>query len=85
MPIVSIPVTEDTFARLTAWAESQHQTLEAAIVPVLDRLVPETTPTNERQRAFEELTRLIRSRADRYPSGFQVDASRESIYEGCGE
>jgi antitoxin (DNA-binding transcriptional repressor) of toxin-antitoxin stability system len=31
-------------------------------------------------RAFQELTTLVRSRADRYPPGHIIDDSRESIY-----
>lgn len=31
-------------------------------------------------RAFQKLTTLVRSRADRYPPGHVIDDSRESIY-----
>jgi hypothetical protein len=52
--------------------------------------VPDGTPVSLADdgdwfEAFHELTKLIESRPDRYPLGFQVDDSRESIYEGCGE
>lgn len=83
MPELTIP--EETYARLSAWAASRDQTVEEAVTPVLDSLAPVTPTPEERAQAHVELKRLARSRADRYPSGYRADDSRESIYEGCGE
>ena len=33
-------------------------------------------------QAFQELTSLVRSHADRYPPGHVIDDSRDSIYRG---
>lgn len=85
MPTISLTIPDDTFARLTEWAAERKQTVEEAVVPVLEGLAPSLPTAEDRVRAFGELTRLIQSRADRYPPGFRVDDSRERIYEGCGE
>ena len=85
MPTISVSVPDETYARLTAWAASHDQTIEEAIAPAIERLAPGIPTEEDRRRAFENLTRLIQSRADRYPPGFRVDASRESIYDGCDE
>ena len=73
MPTISISLPEDTYARLTCWAADRNQTLEEAVAPVLAELAPAVPSLGDRQKAFEELTRLIQSRAHRYPPGFRVD------------
>ena len=84
MPTINVP--ESTYARLKVWAAVHNQTVEEVVTPVLDQLVPEGPAADgDWLKAFDELTELIQSRADRYPPGFRVDDSRESIYEGCGE
>jgi hypothetical protein len=85
MPTLEISVPDDTFDRLTRWAAARNLTVEEAIAPILDVIAPRVPTQDERQHAFEELTKLIQSRSNRYPQGFRVDDSRESIYEGCGE
>ena len=81
----NIAVSEETYSRLSQWAASRNQSVDEAVAPMLAGLVPLIPTPDEQRRAFEELTKLIESRADRYPPGFQVNDSRESIYEGCGE
>ena len=49
-----------------------------------------TTPAPEPsdddwKTGFDQLLALVRSRAGRYPPGFQADVSREGMYQGCGE
>ena len=83
MPQFTIP--EETFSRLAERAAALNLTVEQLVLPVLDQVAPRTPSADERKRAFEELTRFIRSRADRYPPGHVLDDSRESIYEGRGE
>lgn len=82
MPTLSIKLPTDTFARLEEWAAARNQTVEEAVTPVIESLAP---PPDERRQAFDALTALIRSRANLYPPGFQVDSSRESIYGEAGE
>lgn len=42
-------------------------------------------PSQEWRRAFEAWMTDVQARAGRYPPGFVIDDSRESIYEGRGE
>jgi len=76
MPVLSIELPTDTFARLQKWATARNQTVEEAVTPVIEALAP--PPADERRQAFDDLTALIRSRANLYPPGFQVDSSREA-------
>ena len=81
MPTLNIELPTDTFTRLQKWAAARNQTVVEAVTPVIEALAP----PDERRQAFDDLTALIRSRAHLYPPGFQVDSSRESIYEESGE
>ena len=69
MPQLTIP--DDTFDRLTRRAAATGTTIEALALPALEQLAaaPPTVelPDDEWKRRFDDLTRLIRSRADRYP------------------
>jgi hypothetical protein len=47
---------------------------------------PQGAPSaDEWRKNFEAYLQGVAARADRYPPGFVVDDSRETIYEGCGE
>ncbi len=46
---------------------------------------PTTLSPDEWHRLFDAYMRQVAARAGRYPKGFVVDDSRESIYEGRGE
>lgn len=85
MPTLSIELPTDTFARLQRWAAARNQTVAEAVTPVIEGLAPPPPPSDERRQAFDALTALIQSRAHLDPPGFQVESSRESIYEGDGE
>ena len=84
MPTIDIP--EETYRRLTRRAAALHTTVESLALPALEGAAcepvvasaPAGVPRDEWQAG-------VRKRADRYPPGFRADASRESIYEGCGE
>lgn len=86
MPTVS--VSDQTFKRLAEKAAALNISVEEMIAPALDQLAAagrtngETSPATpeDRKRAFEEWTRLIESRADRYAPGHVLDDSRESLY-----
>jgi hypothetical protein len=94
---LTITVPDDTYQRLARRAAAAGTTVEALAAPVLERLAQETAahahpaappvdlPDDEWQRVLDQLIADADSRADRYPPGFRVDVSRESIYEGCGE
>lgn len=95
MPALDIPA--DTYARLAAQAVALGTTIEALALPALEEVAKGSTtkgnspaPANELsddewRRVFDKMLTDTRSRADRYPTGFRADVSRESIYEGCGE
>ena len=88
MPQITVP--EDVFRRLSELAASLNIPVDAFALPALRRLVDETdaarleTPlplTGEAwQAAMEEWRRAAASRAHRYPPGFVLDDSRETIY-----
>jgi hypothetical protein len=46
---------------------------------------PSPLSLDEWQRLFDAYMREVAARAGRYPKGFVVDDSRETIYEGRGE
>ena len=57
----------------------------------IEKSAPESEPATA-QRSFEAWKRdfdawmaAVEARAGRYPRGFVMDDSRESIYDGCGE
>ncbi len=85
MPTLNIP--EYTFRRLAARAAALNITVEEMVAPALDQLAkngnlsPQMPLTGEAwKQEFDAWTKEIESRADRYPPGFRVDDSRETIY-----
>lgn len=97
MPTIIVP--DDTYDRIASRAAVLGTTVEALVVPALEQLVevrqtngqpsatPGELPYDEWKANFDDLLALIRNRAERYnyPPGFEVDVSREAMYEGCGE
>jgi hypothetical protein len=90
--MASIEVSDEVYQRLVRRAASEHTTVENIVTPMLDYLANEnpssssSLPTlEERRRAFAEWMAVVAERAGRYPDGFVVDDSRESIYAGRGE
>ena len=92
--MATLNIKDDTYERLARKAVAQNTTVEDFVEPLLDRLA-ETEPTSatllplrtaaEREKALAEWMAQVQKRAGRYPAGFVVDDSRESIYEGRGE
>jgi len=87
MPHVTVP--EDTFRRLVAKAAALNISVDDLVQPALDRLADAGTPTPVSQLPLAgdawhaELNawkRDAESRAGRYPPGFVLDDSRETIY-----
>ena len=74
MPNVTIP--EDTFRRLAERAAAINISVDDLVKPALDRLAEAGTTTAE----LEAWKRDAESRAGRYPPGFVLDDSRETIY-----
>jgi hypothetical protein len=88
MPQLTIP--DDTYQRLACRAAALNMTVEQLVTSTLEQVAKSAEAggnlTEEQwQTRFDQLLATIRSRADRYPPGFQADVSRDSIYEGCGE
>jgi len=87
MPHVTVP--EDTFQRLSARAATLNISVDDLVKPALDRLAETGTSTLEPllpltgdawRAELEAWKRDAKSRADRYPPGFVLDDSRETIY-----
>ena len=91
MPSVTIP--NDVYERLAMRAAALGIGVEQ-LIPLLEhssessgnRRAPSTELSIEEwKKGFEAWMKEVQARAHRYPPGFVLDDSRESIYEGCGE
>ena len=87
MPKVTVPA--DTFRRLAARAAALNISVDDLVKPALDRLAETGTCAPEPplpltgdawQAELEAWKRDAESRAGRYPAGFVLDDSRETIY-----
>lgn len=94
MPSVTIP--EEVFERLSKRAAALNVTVEQLIAPLLDLAAeshgsghpaPSLTEASfdDWKKKFDAWMADVQGRAHRYPPGFVMDDSRESIYQGCGE
>ncbi len=97
MPTITVP--DDTYARIARRAEDLGTTVEALVVPAVEQAAlkpeaqglqpspPDAVSYVEWKARFDDLLALVRNRSERYtyPPGFEVDVSREAMYEGCGE
>ena len=91
MPLLNIP--EELYTALAAQAEHCHVSVEEYVLPILDRAKTEPqlpagfVPLSheEWQAEMEAWKRDALSRADRYPPGFVLDDSRETMYFGPRE
>jgi hypothetical protein len=88
MPHLNIP--DDTFRRLATRAAALNISVDELVQPALERLADETgAPRSEPTlpltgdawlAEMAAWRRAAEARADRYPPGFVVDDSRETIY-----
>ena len=87
MPRVTIP--EETFRRLAARAAALNISVDDLVKPALDKLAKSGSPAPEPpfpligdawQTELKARKRDAESRAGRYPPGFVLDDSRETIY-----
>jgi hypothetical protein len=91
--MATIHVRDETYERLARRAADEQTTVDVLVEPVLNQLAgpvaakdrEQTSPNGDPLKAFEEWMAHVKTRADRYPPGFVVDDSRESIYAGRGE
>jgi hypothetical protein len=92
MPAVII--SDEAFERLAKCAAAGNVTIEQLIVTLASEnsgsrhpTPPSqgTAPFDEWKKQFDVWMADVEGRAHRYPPGFAMDDSRESIYEGCGE
>ena len=94
MPSLTIP--DELFQRLAKRASALHVTVEQLIAPLLDLAAenggkggpvpsPTAAPWDDWKIKFDAWMGEVQGRAPRYPPGFVLDDSRETIYEGCGE
>lgn len=92
--MASLTISDETYERINERAATLGLTLEQFLARLLDGGMPDDQgcaqaaspgPYPEWQRAFEAWMAEVQARAHRYPEGFFVDDSRESMYEGCGQ
>ena len=92
MPSVEIP--EETFRRLAERAAARNISVDDFVRPALDRLAEEepvdpalSTPlTGDAWLAeWDAWKRDVESRSGRYPPGFVLDDSRDTIYRDRGD
>ena len=82
----STSTTQEKVIDLTGLPEKDMETVRTLVELMRQRALaqPPVSPDEWGSR-FEAYLQEVTARADRYPSGFVVDDSRESIYEGCCE
>jgi hypothetical protein len=87
MPHLTVP--EDTFQRLAARAAALNISVDDLVRPALDQLattgtsapeLPLPLPGDAWHADLDDLKLDAESRAGRYPRGFVLDDSRETIY-----
>jgi len=94
MPSVTIP--DEVFERVASRAAALNVTVEQLITPLLIFAAgnhgggdaapsPSDVPFDDWKKKFDAWMVDVQGRAHRYPPGFVMDDSRESIYQGCGE
>lgn len=89
----SLTISDEMFERLAKRAAALNVTVEQLIAPLLDLAADNPHPTlsptaasfGDWKKNFAAWMADVQGRAHRYPPGFVMDDSRESIYEGCGE
>jgi hypothetical protein len=86
MALLNIP--DETYAELSAQAAARQLLVEQYVLPLLAQPKPEPQlPLTGAawDAAMDELDREAQSRDGRYPPGFVLDDSRETMYFGGPE
>ena len=91
----SVIISGEVFDRLAKRAAGLNVTVEQLIAPLLDLAAdggiqaPAKSPIpasfDDWKKSFDTWMADVQKRIPRYPPGFELDDSRESIYGGCGE
>jgi hypothetical protein len=86
----TIEVSEETYRKLEREAARLQKTVPEVVNPFFEYVLDDPrfpdVPTLEEFLKFDaDMHARAVARAHRYPSGFEADVSRESMYEGCGE
>ena len=79
--MASVNIRSDIYERLARKAAEQNTTVEELVAPALEHLAGAELSAQERRRALDDWVAIVCARAKRYPAGYLVDDSRESIYE----
>lgn len=81
MPTLTLP--DATYVKALRLAAAANLPVEQFVAITLEAMPsPKDEPTKEeRLQALECIAQRAKERAHRYPPGFQVDDSRESIYK----
>jgi len=82
-----LTIPDELFERLVRRAAALNVTVDQLIAPALDLAAQSSqeSPLAAVPSLFDGWLADVDSRAGRYPTGFVMDDSRESIYQGCGE
>ena len=91
----SVTISDEVFRRLANRAAMLNVTVEQLIAPLLDVAAESSAPPSANasvapsfdawNKSFDAWMLEVQERANRYPPGFAMDDSRESIYQGCGK
>jgi hypothetical protein len=87
----SVIISDEVFQRLAQQAATRNVTVEQLIAPLLELaaksngIQPPAPAFEDWKKGFDAWMADVQDRARRYPPGFVLDDSRESIYLGCGE
>jgi hypothetical protein len=82
-----LTIPDELFERLARRAAALNVTVEQLIAPALDFAAQSSQESSlaAKPSLLDAWLADVDSRAGRYPPGFVMDDSRESIYQGCGE
>jgi hypothetical protein len=79
--MATLTIPDPIYAELSDEAQTAGLTIEELVLQKLQRVAPTPLSRDDRRRALDEMQKAARARANRYPPGFRVDDSRETIYK----
>jgi hypothetical protein len=83
--VPTLDINGETYERLARKAAARNTTVDRLVQPMLEQLAEDEPSTQDRRQALDNWMFLVQQRMNRYPKGFLVDDSRETIYEDRGE
>jgi hypothetical protein len=82
----SLPTEQQVVVDLTGLPDTAADTVRAVVDAMRQQEIARSSlSAQEWKLRFDAYVEEVASRATRYPAGFAVDDSRETIYEGRGE